>query len=80
MEYEKSYHDYQALREHQDLLRRRVNDKVEITSNKVEKEFELLMKRKQEIEMNKGDLIKDMEELDIKRKVIFSLSKCYYFV
>lgn len=48
-----------------------MNDKVEITANKVEKEFELLMKRKQEIEMNKGDLIKDMDELDIKRKVLF---------
>ena len=73
MEYEKSYHDYQALRENQDLLRRRVNDKVEITANKVEKEFEILMKRKNEIEMNKCDLINDMEELDIKRKVIYSI-------
>ena len=42
---------------------------MEITANKVEKEFEILMKRKNEIEMNKSDLINDMDELDIKRKV-----------
>lgn len=75
MEYEKSYNDYKQLREHQDLLRRRVNDKVEITANKVEKEFELLMKRKHEIETNKVDLIKDMDELDLKRKT--ALDACY---
>lgn len=48
---------------------------MEITANKVEKEFEILMKRKNEIEMNKSDLINDMDELDIKRKS--ALDACY---
>lgn len=39
-------------------------------SEKVEKEYTSLMEKKQEIEKNKADLYSDMEELDIKRKVI----------
>jgi hypothetical protein len=38
-------------------------------SNKVEKEFETLILRKKEIEQNKNDLFRDMDELDFKRKV-----------
>ena len=70
MDYELNYKQYQKLREEQDMLKRRVNQKVEAMSDKVEKEFITLIERKKEIEQNKVDLFQDMEELDQKRKVI----------
>jgi hypothetical protein len=70
MDYELNYKQYQKLREEQDMLKRRVNQKVEAMSDKVEKEFITLIERKKEIEQNKVDLFQDMEELDQKRKVV----------
>lgn len=69
MNYEKSYKDFQDLKEKQDFLRKKVNYKVEAMFDKVQKEYKTLMARKHEIELNKTTLNSDMVELDQKRIV-----------